>query len=72
MDDRRLRYPQQYKTRRGREPKMKMKCGARCSKLPIAQATNGLHSIASSVEGFKADLIACETPGDRDLSTPIE
>ena len=72
MDDRRLRYPQQYKTRRGREPKMKMKCGARGSRLSIAQATNGLRSVASSVEGFKADLIAFVTPGDRDLSTPIE
>lgn len=51
---------------------MKMKCGARGSRLSIAQATNGLRSIASSVEGFKADLIAFDTPGDRDLSTPIE
>ena len=51
---------------------MKMKCGARGSRLSIAQATNGLRSIALSLEGFKADLIAFETPGDRDLSTPIE
>ena len=51
---------------------MKMKCGARGSRLSIAQATNGLRFVASSVKGFKADLIAFETPGDRDLSTPIE
>ena len=65
-------YQRQYKVRRNREAKMKMKCGARGSRLSIAQATNGLRSIASSVEGFKADLIAFDTPGDRDLSTPIE
>ena len=51
---------------------MKMKCGARGSNLSFAQAKNGLRFIAYSVKGFKADLIAFETPGDRDLSTPIE
>ena len=51
---------------------MKIKCGARGSRLSIAQAAAGLRSMASSVEGFNAKLIAFDTPGDRDLSTPIE
>ena len=28
--------------------------------------------MASAVKGFKARLLAFETPGDRDLATPIE
>ena len=49
-----------------------MKCGARGSRLSMAQATNAIRSMALSVKGFKAKLIAFDTPGDRDLSTPIE
>lgn len=52
--------------------RQKMKCGARGSRLSVAQATNGLRSMASYVKGFKARLVAFDTPGDRDLSTPIE
>ena len=49
-----------------------MKCGARGSRLSVAQATGGLAFISAAVKGFKAKLFEFETPGDRDLATPIE
>ena len=49
-----------------------LKCGARGSRLSVAQATGGLAFMSSVVKGFKAKLLSFETPGDRDLSTPIE
>ena len=49
-----------------------MKCGARGSRLSVAQATGGLAFMASSLKGFRAKLLAFDTPGDRDLTTPIE
>ena len=52
--------------------KMGMKCGARGSRLSIAQATDSLAFMASAIRGFKAKLLVFDTPGDRDLSTPIE
>ena len=51
---------------------MKFRCGARGSKLSVAQATGALAHMESAVEGFKARLALFETPGDRDLATPIE
>ena len=51
---------------------MGMKCGARGSRLSIAQATGALAFMASAIRGFRAKLLAFDTPGDRDLSTPIE
>ena len=51
---------------------MKFKCGARGSRLSIAQAMGGLRFMESAVRDFSAKLIAFDTPGDRDLSTPIE
>lgn len=49
-----------------------LKCGARGSRLSVAQATGALAFISSEVKGFKAKLMTFDTPGDRDLSTPIE
>ena len=47
-------------------------CGARGSRLSIAQAMGSIAFIESCVPGFHARLRTFETPGDRDLSTPIE
>lgn len=49
-----------------------MKCGARGSALSVAQATHALGFMSAAIEGFKARLSAFDTPGDRDLATPIE
>ena len=49
-----------------------MKCGARGSRLSVVQAEGAISFLASHVEGFRARLVTFETPGDRDLSTPIE
>lgn len=49
-----------------------LKCGARGSRLSVAQATGGLDFMASAIKGFGAKLLPFDTPGDRDLSTPIE
>ena len=49
-----------------------LKCGARGSRLSVVQAKGAIAFIASEVEGFRARLVTFETPGDRDLSTPIE
>ena len=51
---------------------MMMKCGARGSRLSVAQATGALVFMTSAIKGFKAKLFAFDTPGDRDLTTPIE
>ena len=52
---------------------MKMlRCGARGSRLSVAQAEGGIAFLAARVKDFKAKLVTFETPGDRDLSTPIE
>ena len=51
---------------------MMLKCGARGSKLSVAQATGALEFLASRIQGFRAKLLTFTTPGDRDLSTPIE
>ena len=52
--------------------KMIVKCGARGSRLSIVQTNDALSFIASRVKGFKAELITLDTPGDRDLTTPID
>ena len=49
-----------------------LKCGARGSRLSIAQANGCLDFIALRVKGLRAQLVTFETPGDRDLTTPIE
>ena len=49
-----------------------MKCGARGSRLSVVQAECAIRFLASEVDGFKAKLSTFETPGDRDLTTPIE
>ena len=48
------------------------RCGARGSRLSVAQAAGGIDFLATHVKGFKAKLQTFQTPGDRDLSTPIE
>jgi porphobilinogen deaminase len=48
------------------------RCGTRGSRLAVAQANGALECLAAEVEGFRAKLLTFETPGDRDLSTPIE
>ena len=48
------------------------RCGARGSRLSIVQAEGGIDFLASCIKGFKAKLVTFQTPGDRDLSTPIE
>ena len=49
-----------------------LKCGTRGSRLAVAQTEGALAFLASEIEGFKARLLSFSTPGDRDLSTPIE
>ena len=49
-----------------------LRCGARGSRLSVVQAEGGIAFLAARVKGFKAKLLTFETPGDRDLSTPIE
>ena len=49
-----------------------LKCGARGSRLSVTQATGGLAFMSSIVKGLKVKLISFDTPGDRDLLTPIE
>ena len=49
-----------------------MRCGARGSRLSVAQASSGIAFLSSRIKGFKARLITFNTPGDRDLATPIE
>ena len=51
---------------------MTMRCGARGSRLSVAQATGALAFMAAAIRGFKARLLSFDTPGDRDLTTPIE
>lgn len=48
------------------------RCGARGSRLSVAQAMEGIRFMSSRIDGFKARLLRFETPGDRDLATPIE
>lgn len=47
-------------------------CGARGSRLSIAQAKGSIAFLGANVPGFNARLLTFDTPGDRDLSTPIE
>jgi hydroxymethylbilane synthase len=47
------------------------KAGARGSALSVAQAERAIGFLAARVKGFRAELSAIKTPGDRDLSTPI-
>ena len=49
-----------------------MRCGARGSRLSVAQTTGALAYMSSALKGFKARLVTFDTPGDRDLATPIE
>jgi len=49
-----------------------MRCGARGSRLSVAQASSGIAFLSSRIKGFNARLITFSTPGDRDLATPIE
>ena len=49
-----------------------MRCGARGSRLSVIQAKGGIAFLSACIKGFKASLETFETPGDRDLSTPIE
>ena len=49
-----------------------LKCGARGSKLSVAQATGAIELLSLRIKGFRARLLTLTTPGDRDLSTPIE
>ena len=49
-----------------------LKCGARGSQLSVAQATGAIELLMSRIKGFRAKLLTFTTPGDRDLSTPIE
>ena len=49
-----------------------LKCGARGSKLSVAQATGAIELLTTRIKGFRAKLLTFTTPGDRDLSTPIE
>ena len=55
-----------------RKTPLVLKCGARGSRLSVAQATGGLDFMSSAIKGFRAKLLPFDTPGDRDLSTPIE
>jgi uroporphyrin-III C-methyltransferase len=49
-----------------------LKCGARGSLLSVAQAMGAIELLTSRIKGFRAKLLTFTTPGDRDLSTPIE
>ena len=49
-----------------------LRCGARGSRLSVVQAEGGIAFLAARVKGFRAKLLTFETPGDRDLATPIE
>ena len=49
-----------------------LKCGARGSKLSVAQATGAIELLTTRIKGFRAKLLTFTTPGDRDLTTPIE
>lgn len=49
-----------------------MRCGARGSRLSVAQAAGAIAFMASRLKGFKVRLTTFVTPGDRDLATPIE
>ena len=49
----------------------RLRCGARGSRLSSVQAAEALDLLASRAEGFAADLLLFDTPGDRDLVTPI-
>ncbi len=49
-----------------------MRCGARGSRLSVIQAEGGIAFIAGHVRGFRAKLVTFDTPGDRDVITPIE
>ena len=48
------------------------RCGARGSRLSAVQAECAISFLSAHVDGFRARLLKFETPGDRDLSTPIE
>lgn len=48
------------------------RCGARGSRLSVVQAEGGIAFLAARVKDFKAKLVTFQTPGDRDLTTPIE
>lgn len=47
------------------------KAGARGSALSVAQAESAIRFLTAEVKGFRAELVTVETPGDRDLTTPI-
>ena len=49
-----------------------LRCGARGSRLSVVQAEGAIAFLSLHVKGFKANLLTFETPGDRDLATPIE
>lgn len=55
-----------------RTKSMRFICGARGSRLSVAQAQGCIAFLVAAVDGFRAKLRTFKTPGDRDLSTPIE
>lgn len=55
-----------------RTKSMRFICGARGSRLSVAQAQGCIAFLEAAVDGFRAELRTFKTPGDRDLSTPIE
>lgn len=56
----------------GRTKSSALICGARGSRLSVAQAQGCIDFLGNAVDGFRAELWTFETPGDRDLTTPIE
>ena len=48
-----------------------LRCGTRGSRLALAQTHEALGILASRLAGFAADVVTFETPGDRDLATPL-
>ena len=48
------------------------KVGARPSRLSLAQTGDAVKLLASAFSGTSYRVVAVETPGDRDLTTPIE
>ncbi len=51
---------------------MNFKVGARGSKLSIAQTEASIKFLIGKFPGMHYEIVAVETPGDRDLTTPIE
>ena len=48
-----------------------LRCGTRGSRLALAQTHEALGILASRLAGFAAEVVTFETPGDRDLATPL-